>query len=204
MKAKFKKEKLNKTFYAKDVLSVAKALLGKTLVKKEGNNILSGRIVEVEAYDGAVDQAAHSYGRITKRNKIMFNEGGYLYVYLSYGVHFCCNVVTGVKNHGTAVLIRAVEPIEGIGVMSKNRFGKDLLNGKEMYNLTSGPGKVCKAFGIKKKHSGIDLMGEKIFLLNTDLNDGEKIFSSKRIGITKSADLPWRFYIKDNPYLSRK
>ena len=161
-------------------------------------------IVEVEAYDGEVDQAAHSYGGITKRNEIMFNEGGYLYVYLSYGVHFCCNVVTGIKNKGTAILIRAVEPVEGIEIMCKNRFGKKNINEKEIINLTSGPGKVCKAFGIEKKHSGFDLTGDKIFILNSSLKEREKIVSSKRIGITKSAHLPWRFYIKNNPYLSRK
>ena len=204
MKTIPEKEKLGKSFYRKKVLSVAKKLLGKTLVKKDGRTFLSGRIIEVEAYDGAIDQAAHSYGGITRRNEIMFGEGGYLYVYLSYGMHFCCNVVTGVKNKGTAVLIRAVEPLEGIRRMSQNRFGKKRSNEKEIYNLTSGPGKVCKAFGIERKHSGIDLTGEKIFILNSGLKENEIIVSSKRIGITKSTDLPWRFYIKDNPYLSRK
>ena len=197
-------KKLDKDFYKAKVLIVARQLLGKTLVKKDGKTILSGRIVEVEAYDGEVDQAAHSYGGITKRNEIMFNEGGYLYVYLSYGVHFCCNVVTGIKNKGTAILIRAVEPVEGIEIMCKNRFGKKNINEKEIINLTSGPGKVCKAFGIEKKHSGFDLTGDKIFILNSSLKEREKIVSSKRIGITKSAHLPWRFYIKNNPYLSRK
>ncbi|MCG6912318.1 DNA-3-methyladenine glycosylase [bacterium BMS3Abin03] len=198
------KEKIRREFYQRDVLTVAKELPGKILVKKKGKSYLSGRIVEVEAYDGEIDQAAHSYLGRTKRNEIMFGEGGYLYVYLSYGVHFCCNVVTGVKNKGTAILIRAVEPIEGIGIMSKNRFGKKSLTEKEMNNLTSGPGKVCKAFGIGISHYGIDLTGDKIFLLNADLKKGEKIISSKRIGITKSAHLPWRFFIKNNPYLSRK
>ena len=197
-------KKLSKTFYKKDVLSIARALPGKTLVKKEGRKIISGRIVEVEAYDGSIDQAAHTYGGVTKRNEVMFNEGGYLYVYLSYGMHFCCNVVTGVKGKGTAVLIRAVEPVDGIDSMGKNRFGKKILTEKEKHNLTSGPGKVCKAFGIERKHSGIDLTGENIFILNTNLKENEKIISSKRIGITKSVDLPWRYYIKDNPYLSRK
>ena len=197
-------KKLDKDFYKAEVLIVARQLLGKTLVKKDGKTILSGRIVEVEAYDGEVDQAAHSYGGITKRNEIMFNEGGYLYVYLSYGVHFCCNVVTGIKNKGTAILIRAVEPLEGVEIMCKNRFGKKNINEKGIINLTSGPGKVCKAFGIEKKHSGFDLTGDKIFILSSSLKEREKIVSSKRIGITKSAHLPWRFYIKNNPYLSTK
>ena len=94
------KEKIRREFYQRDVLTVAKELPGKILVKKKGKSYLSGRIVEVEAYDGEIDQAAHSYLGRTKRNEIMFGEGGYLYVYLSYGVHFCCNVVTGVKNKG--------------------------------------------------------------------------------------------------------
>ena len=204
MKSGLKNKKLGKNFYKADVLSVAKSLLGKILVKKNSSRFIAGKIVEVEAYDGDTDQAAHSYGGITTRNEIMFDEGGYLYVYLSYGVHFCCNVVTGVKNKGTAVLIRAVEPVEGIEAMCKNRFGKKVVSEKEMLNLTSGPGKVCKAFGIEKKHSGSDLTGDKIFILNSPLGENEKIASSKRIGITKSAHLPWRFFIKSNPYLSRK
>ena len=197
-------KKLDKEFYKGGVLTVAKQLLGKTLVKNNGKTVLSGRIVEVEAYDGEVDQAAHSYGGVTKRNEIMFKEGGYLYVYLSYGVHFCCNVVTGIKDKGTAVLIRAVEPVEKIDIMSKNRYGKKNINKNEMLNLTNGPGKLCKAFGIEKKHSGLDLTGDKIFILNSPLYENEKIVSSKRIGITKSTHLHWRFFIKNNPYISRK
>ena len=158
----------------------------------------------MEAYDGSFDRAAHTYIGKTKRNEIMFEEGGYFYVYFTYGAHFCCNVVTGVKNHGTAVLIRAVEPIEGIKIMGKNRFGKGLLNEKEKLNLTSGPGKICQAFGINKKHYGLDLSGDEIYLLNRKKISDDKIIVAKRIGIKKSIDLPWRFYIKDNPYVSRK
>lgn len=204
MKTALPKEKLCREFYKRDVLTVAKELPGKILVMKNGKKYLSGRIVEVEAYDGEVDQAAHSYIGRTKRNEIMFGEGGYLYVYLSYGVHFCCNVVTGIKGKGTAILIRAVEPVEGIAVMSKNRVGKKSLTEKEMYNLTSGPGKVCKAFGIGINHYGVDLTGDKIFIINSELKKGEKVVSSKRIGITKSANLPWRFFIKNNSYVSGK
>lgn len=204
MKTALPKEKLCREFYKRDVLTVAKELPGKILVMKKGKKYLSGRIVEVEAYDGEVDQAAHSYVGRTRRNEIMFGEGGYLYVYLSYGVHFCCNVVTGIKGKGTAILIRAIEPVEGIEVMSKNRVGKKSLTEKEMYNLTSGPGKVCKAFGIGINHYGVDLTGDKIFIINSELKKGEKVVSSKRIGITKSANLPWRFFIKNNSYVSGK
>jgi DNA-3-methyladenine glycosylase len=197
-------KKLTKNFYKRDVLVVAKDLLGKILVKKEKSGVLAAKIVEVEAYHGDIDEASHSFRGKTKRNEIMFESGGYLYVYFTYGAHFCCNVVTGKKNLGTAVLIRAVEPISGIERMVKNRFGRKLKNEKEIFNLTSGPGKVCAAFGINKDHSGTDLSGEKIFILqNKKLKDSE-IGISKRIGITRSVDLPWRFFIKNNPYLSRK
>lgn len=196
--------KLKKNFYRRELLTVAKGLLGKILVKSIGDEILAGKIVEVEAYHGDKDEAAHSYGGITRRNEIMFEPGGYLYVYFTYGAHHCCNVVTGKKGQGTAVLIRAVEPVAGLTSMIKNRFGRKLENDREIFNLTSGPGKVCQAFGIDRTNSGTDLMGKEIFIL-----EGEKIKStdigvSKRIGITRSVELQWRFFIKDNPYLSRK
>ena len=203
MKVIRNRTKLKKNFYSRKVLTVAKELLGKILVKENGREFYAGKIVEVEAYDGSMDKAAHSFPGKTKRNEIMFREGGYLYVYLSYGVHYCCNVVTGEKDKGTAVLIRAVEPIEGIESMSKNRFGRTQINEKEMHNLTSGPGKVCKAMNINTEHSGIDLTGNKIYILDQPNIEAKMIGISKRIGITRSANLPWRFYIKDNPYLSR-
>ncbi|MGD8306465.1 MAG: DNA-3-methyladenine glycosylase [Ignavibacteria bacterium] len=196
--------KLDKSFYKRDLLLVAKELLGKVIVKRTKSEILSGRIVEVEAYDGEIDKAAHTYIGKTKRNEVMFDEGGRLYVYLSYGVHFCANVVTGREGMGTAVLIRAVEPVDGIETMIKNRFGRNLKNQSEIYNLTSGPGKVCNAFNISSEHYGMDLTGNKIYLTNIPLRNGEKIGKSKRIGISKSTTLQWRFFIKDNPYLSRK
>jgi DNA-3-methyladenine glycosylase len=198
------KTKLNKNFYKRELLTVAIELLGKVLVKKDGNNILAGRIVEVEAYNGETDAAAHTFKGKTKRNEVMFNEGGLLYVYFTYGAHYCCNVVTGIEGKGTAVLIRAVEPSAGIEIMIQNRFKRDFLNDKEIFNLTSGPGKVCSAFGINKNHLGLDLTGDKIYLVKSKLKKHEQIGVSKRIGITRSVELQWRFFIKDNPYLSRK
>jgi DNA-3-methyladenine glycosylase len=198
------KTRLSKNFYKRELLTVAKDLLGKVLVKKDGNEILAGRIIEVEAYNGETDAAAHTFNGKTKRNEIMFSEGGLLYVYFTYGAHYCCNVVTGIKGKGTAVLIRAVEPSDGIEKMIQNRFKRELLNDKEIFNLTSGPGKVCSAFGINKNHYGIDLTGDKIYLVKSKLKKHEQIGISKRIGITRSVDLQWRFFIKDNPYLSRK
>jgi DNA-3-methyladenine glycosylase len=196
--------KLPRNFYTRNVIIVAKELLGKVLVKKEGEEYLSGLIVETEAYDGAFDEAAHTFIGRTKRNEIMFNEGGYFYVYFTYGNHFCCNVVTGKKNHGAAVLIRGVEPLTGIKQMAKNRFDKILINDKEKINLTSGPGKVCKAFNINKDHYGLDLTGSRVFILDNPRIKNKNIVITKRIGIKKSADLPWRFYIEDNPYVSKR
>jgi len=204
MNSKHSAKKLKRNFYTRELNIVAKELLGKILVKKESRKFLTGKIVEVEAYDGEVDEAAHTFIGITERNKIMFNEGGYFYVYFTYGAHYCCNVVTGKKGHGTAVLIRAIEPLEGIENMALNRFGRILINEKDKINLTSGPGKVCQAFAISKKHYGYDLTGDKIFLLNQPNLDENNIVTTKRIGIKKSVDLQWRFYIKDNPYVSKK
>jgi len=204
MNTTINKTKLNKNFYKRELLTVAKELLGNILVKKDGNKILAGRIVEVEAYDGETDKAAHTFTGKSKRNEVMFNEGGLLYVYFTYGAHHCCNVVTGIEGKGTAVLIRAVEPTTGIDTMIQNRFKRELLNAKEIFNLTSGPGKVCSAFSINKDHLGIDLTGDKIYLVKSKLKKNEQISVSKRIGITRSIDLQWRFFIKDNPYLSRK
>ena len=204
MNTTINKTKLNKNFYKRELLTVAKELLGNILVKKDGNKILAGRIVEVEAYDGEIDAAAHTFTGKSKRNEVMFNEGGLLYVYFTYGAHHCCNVVTGIEGKGTAVLIRAVEPTTGIDAMIQNRFKRELLNANEIFNLTSGPGKVCSAFSINKDHLGIDLTGDKIYLVKSKLKKYEQISVSKRIGITRSIDLQWRFFIKDNPYLSRR
>jgi DNA-3-methyladenine glycosylase len=197
-------KKLPRSFYTRNLLIVAKELLGKIIVKNDDGKIISGRIVEVEAYDGSIDEAAHTFSGKTQRNEVMFKEGGYLYVYFTYGNHFCSNVVTGKEGRGTAVLIRAVEPLDGIDIMVKNRYKRVLLNEKEKYNLTSGPGKICSAFGIERKHYGLDLTGNEIYLLNQPKIAAYKIVITKRIGIKKSVDLPWRFYIKDNPYVSRK
>ena len=197
-------EILPRKFYTREVKVVAKDLLGKILVKKDGNSILAGKIVEVEAYDGKIDRAAHTFIGKTKRNQIMFNEGGYFYVYFTYGTHYCCNVVTGKKDHGTAVLIRAIEPVKGVKKMIENRYGRDLLNEKERFNLTSGPGKVCRAMGINKSHYGADLTDGTMFILDSQKVQNNMIVVTKRVGIKKSIELPWRFYIKDNPYVSKK
>ncbi len=198
------RKKLTPKFYIRDVHTVAKELLGKIFVRKIGDKILAGKIVEVEAYDGKIDQAAHSYNGKTKRNEVMFNGGGYLYVYFTYGMHFCCNAVTGKPGDRTAILLRGLEPVEGIELMAENRFGKKNISEKEKINLANGPGKICAALKIKREDNGTPLFGDDIFILNAHTIPEEQIKTSTRIGIKKSVDLPWRYYIKDNPYVSKK
>jgi len=199
-----RQKKLSQNFYSRNVITVAKELLGKTIVRKYGSSILSGMIVEVEAYDGSVDRAAHTFNGKTKRNEVMFEQGGLLYVYFTYGVHFCCNVVTGKAGLGNAVLIRAVEPLEGIDIMAKNRFNKTDLTESEKINLANGPGKICRAFNIDRRHNGVNLTGSEIFLLYNKKIPKSDIAVTTRIGIKKSVDLPWRFYIKNNKFISKK
>ncbi len=196
-------KKLSRSFYSKNVLFVARNLLGKILVRKIGEKFLTGRIVEVEAYDGNIDEASHSFKGKTKRNEVMFGKSGYLYVYFTYGMYFCCNVVTG-KGAGKAVLIRALEPLNGIEQMSINRYGKKDISQKELRNLTSGPGKICKALNITKFENGIDLLDDCIYILSSKKISDSEIVVTERIGITKSVELPWRFHIKDNPFVSKK
>ena len=197
-------KKLKKNFYTRDVLIVARELPGKILVKNENGKLYAGKIVEVEAYDGLNDEAAHTFLGKTERNKIMFEEGGYFYVYFTYGAHYCCNIVVGQKNHGAAVLLRAVEPLSGVEFMEVNRLRRNAITKKDVLSLTNGPGKLCQAFEINRSHNGEDLMGDKIYLLNAPKIRQENIVQTKRIGIKKSVDLPWRFYIKDNHFVSKK
>lgn len=196
--------KLTLNFYIRNVHTVAKNLLGKYFVKKCGKNFLIGKICEVEAYDGRVDKAAHTFIGKTKRNEIMFEGGGYLYVYFTYGMHFCANVVTGKPNQGTAVLLRAIEPIEGIDQMAINRFGTKDISEKQKINLANGPGKICRAFNIMRRNNTTQLTGNDIFIVDAPKIKAGQIAISVRIGIKKSVDLPWRYYIKNNQYLSRK
>jgi len=196
-------KKLPREFYLRPVLKVATDLLGKILVKNEGTKLLAGKIVEVEAYDGSKDEASHSFRGKTKRNEVMFWQGGYLYVYFTYGVHHCCNVVTGKEGYGAAVLIRAIEPLIGIETMAYRRFGKKKIDEKQLLNLTNGPGKICEAFAFNRSHSGLDLTGNKVYIIDVPSVKKSQIGISKRIGITKSTELPWRFFIKDSKFLSR-
>lgn len=195
-------DKLPKKFYTRDLHKIAEELLGKFFVRRIDGKILAGKIIEVEAYDGSVDEAAHTFRGKTKRNEVMFNEGGLLYVYFTYGMHFCCNVVTGKGNEGKAILMRAFEPVYGIEQMAFNRFDKKKISDKELINLTNGPAKICEAFQISRKENGTDLTGDDIFICDAPKIHKSKIEKSARIGIKKSVDLLWRYYIKDNPFIS--
>lgn len=197
-------KKLSKSFYTRNVHTVAKELLGKYLVRKINSKILVGRIVEVEAYDGSIDEASHSFNGKTKRNEVMFLGGGFLYVYFTYGMHFCANIVTGKLDEGQALLLRALEPVEGIETMALKRFNKTNISEKEKINLTNGPAKICQAFSIERSENRINLCGNEIFLVDAPVISDKEIAVSTRIGIKKSVDLPWRYYIKNNPYVSKK
>lgn len=190
-------------FYLRsDTLEIARDLLGKLLVVPDtSGQPVSGMIVEVEAYLGESDRAAHSYGgRRTARNEVTFGPGGHAYVFFVYGMYYQLNIVTGPSDHPHVVLIRAVEPIDGIDVMLTRRGRmKDR-------NLTSGPGKLCIAFGIDRTLNGADLTGETVWLEEHQQFSRNRIAAGKRIGIDyagSDAKQPWRFWLCDNQYVSR-
>lgn len=172
------------------------------MVTKWKGQITSGRIVETEAYAGATDNASHaSAGRRTQRNEIMYADGGVAYVYLCYGIHHLFNVVTNIKENPHAVLIRALEPMKGIENMLA-RTGKEKLD----FTLTKGPGNVSKALGIFTKHNGSSLLGNEIYIAGDEFSySGNEIGASPRIGVEyagQDAKLPFRFYVKENPFVS--
>lgn len=194
--------KLERDFYTRDTLIVAKELLGKLLVRNSPEGIVKGKIVEVEAYVGSIDKACHAYNDLrSKRTEIMYKNGGHAYVFMIYGMYSCMNVVTNKENLGEAVLIRALEPIDGIELMKKRR------NTEKIKNLTNGPGKLCKALDITKELSGTDLCSNTLYIEDYETISEENIISSKRINIEyaeEAKDFLWRFTIKDNPFISQK
>ena len=189
-------KKLSREFYLKDTVAVAKGLLGKYLVYNKNENTFVGMIVETEAYREN-DLASHSSSGKTDRNSAMFMQGGYLYVYLTYGIHYCANIVTEKEDYGSAVLIRAVEPLEGIKAMKENRKISDI------NNLTGGPAKFCQAFGITIEQNKLDLTLDTIFCIESNIKNFQ-IKKSSRIGVTKATEKLWRFFIQDNKYVSKK
>jgi len=181
---------LNTTAYL-----AAPALLGSLLVRTLNNEVLIGRIVEVEAYDEA-DAASHSFAGRTVRNSATFEAYGIAYVYFTYGMHYCMNVVCGEEGHGAAILIRAVEPLQGLNTMLTNRHTPAIAQ------LTNGPAKLCQAFQVDLKLNKHDLTKPPLMLQPGSLNDSERILQTKRIGISKNTDKLWRFYLSDNGFVS--
>lgn len=195
--------KLLRAFYTRsNVVTVARELLGKLLVvpSKNGTRV-SGIIVETEAYRGPLDRAAHSYGgRRTRRTEPMYGIGGTAYVFFVYGMYYQFNVVTNAADFPHAVLIRAVEPVEGISLMRKRR------SGQPDPNLTNGPGKLCIAMGIDRRLDGADLLSRRVWLESGEKIARSQIASGPRIGIDYAEEWvgkPWRFWIKNNPFVSR-
>lgn len=201
--------KLPRDFYKKSSLQLSQDLLGKIFVNIIDGKKISCRIVEVEAYLGIEDKAAHSYrGKRTKRTEVMYGKPGFLYVFIVYGMYNCANIVAADVGVPQAVLIRAAEPLEGMEEMAIRRFNKQYseLSEKQKINLTNGPGKLCIAIGIDRTANGKDLCLDNLDSLYVE-EDGYKpeVVTSKRIGIDyaeEAVDLLYRFYIKDNKYVS--
>jgi len=196
--------KLPRSFYTReDVLEITEELLGKFLVTKYNGKITTGMITEAEAYSGVIDSASHAFkGRRTMRTEIMYALGGTAYVYISYGIHHLFNVVTNEKDVPHAVLIRAIEPAEGIDLMLKRRKKK-----QPDYTLSSGPGSMSVAMGIKVSDTGTDLLGEKIWIEDRGIKiPQKKILRTIRIGVEnsgKDAHLNYRYIIADSPWITR-
>jgi DNA-3-methyladenine glycosylase len=186
---------LPRSFYLRPTRTVARALLGAVVIRTLGRTTLLGRIVETEAYLGARDPASHAFRGRTPRNEVMFWKGGHLYVYFTYGMHYCANVVTEDAGAGRAVLIRAVEPLRGLPAMRRRRRGR--------HDLASGPAKFCEAFGIGRDENGTDLCGGAIVLARGEPVLASRIVATTRIGIRSAREKRWRYYIRGSPFISR-
>jgi DNA-3-methyladenine glycosylase len=177
------RRRLPRSFFARDAVTVAPELLNKVLVVGP----CAGRIVEVEAYRSD-EPAAHSFRGPTPRTAVMFGPAGHLYVYFSYGMHHCANVVTGATGDGQAVLLRAAVPLAGIELMTRRRSGRR--------QLADGPGKLCQAFGLDLGHTGLDVCGRSEVHVDDDGTPPPEVpLATPRVGITKAVDLPWRFLV---------
>jgi DNA-3-methyladenine glycosylase len=199
--------RFSRRFYQRDPIILARDLLGRRLVRLDQGKRLAGDIVEVEAYLGVPDLAAHtSGGRRTPRNESMYRDGGHLYVYFTYGLHFCMNVVASEIDEPVAVLIRAIEPVEGLEVMRERRT-----RARKATDLCSGPAKLCQALGIDRQYDGLDLADPKspIFIEPSRVARSEiesRTMTSPRIGVAYAGQWalrPLRFYLRDNPHVSK-
>lgn len=203
---------LNKSFYSVDALVLSKKLLGKVLVNEVNGKVIKGIIVETESYIGAIDKASHAYGgRRTKRTETLYGEPGIVYVYSIYGMYFCFNVICGQKDVAEGVLIRGLEPLEGLDEMALYRFNKPYneLTKTQIKNLTNGPSKLCIAMNINKSNNTKELNKENsLYIEDHNIKvSPSNIVETTRIGIDyaeEAVHFPWRFYIKDNPYVSKK
>jgi DNA-3-methyladenine glycosylase len=174
----------------------AKRLLGCELIREINGQTIRVRIVETEAYD-QTDAASHSFNGQTPRSDVMFGASGHLYVYFTYGMHYCCNIVVGEPGYGAAALIRAVEPIVGEEIMRT-------LRDKDGIELSNGPAKLCQALMIDKAMNGHDLHESPLQLIDRPILPSRNIVTTTRIGISRAKDEPWRFYIRENPYVSKQ
>lgn len=191
--------KLDRKFYLQSGVEVARALIGKKIFHNSPEGLTGGIIVETEAYMGSLDAAAHSYKGLTARTKIQYGLGGFAYVYMIYGMYFCMNVVANAENIPDAVLIRALQPTDGINLMRKRR-GKNNLR-----DLCSGPGKLAQAMGIDKNHYGVDLCGDEIFIETTNILPD--VTATKRINVEYAGDAAnylWRYIMTGSEFLSVK
>jgi DNA-3-methyladenine glycosylase len=194
---------LKRAFYERDILTVAKDLLGKEVVYETSQGTIAGKIVETEAYLGPEDKASHAFGNLrTKRTETQFGPKGHAYIYLIYGMYYCFNTTAGeIPGKPEAVLFRALEPVEGIELMKKCRA---IAKGK-ITNLSNGPSKLCMAIGLTKKQNGADLCTQPFYIRNGENIDEKDVVSATRIGVNYAddwKDKAWRFYIKDNPFVS--
>jgi DNA-3-methyladenine glycosylase len=196
----FEKQPINQRFYTSDTLKVAKAILGKMLVRRTPLEVFIGKIVETEAYRGTDDPASHSFRGKTSRNEVMFGKPGITYVYFTYGNHHCLNIVTEKSDIPAAVLIRAIEPLKGLESMKRNRSVEKIID------VASGPGKLTKAFQITRKDNNIDVTDSSSNIsIHTPIEEKSfQIIQTTRIGIRLAQELPWRFYIKGNPHVSKR
>jgi DNA-3-methyladenine glycosylase len=191
-------KRLPRAFYRRDPREVAPDLLNKVLVAADGRR---ARIVETEAYCGPIDAAAHTYRGQTPRNAVMFGAPGLLYVYFTYGMHYCCNAVCGEEGEGVAVLLRAAEPLAGLALMREARPAA-----KRDRNLCSGPARLCQALGIGRAQDGVDLVtgAGGYGIVDDGVAPPEDPMVTTRIGIRHAAEEPWRWYVPGNPNVSRR
>ncbi len=191
--------KLCRRFFERNTLLVARELVGKKLVHHTTKGDIVGMVTETEAYCGINDRASHAYnGKVTTRNKVMYGDGGFAYIYLIYGMYCCLNIVTEKVGIPGSVFIRAVKPVEGIELMFKNRELESKFVGSNIYKLTNGPCKLCQAFGITKQMNGINICGDKLYILDAPKVNNKFIKTTPRVGIDcagESKHYPWRFVV---------